>query len=1454
MNATPFLRIAAAIFVVAATIPLRPAPAAERAPTAVLVGVQASALRGSGSPIDALIAVVRAASAERLFTAAPHRIDARSIDAPRTVVYRVALPAGADPYAAIAALQANGAVFAEPDHQARALAVPDDPLFAEQWGLGKINVAAAWDVITGTPGTIVAVVDSGIDFTHPDLAARLWTNPGEIADNDVDDDNNGYVDDVHGWNFVEENADASDVSGHGTQVAGVAAAAGNDNFGITGVCWNCSIMPLRVVQANGAANYSDIAAAVSYAAAKGAHVILIALGGRSDSAALRLAVANAADAVIVAAAGNDGAAQPIFPAAYDSVLAVTAATRDDARWSPSNFGDWVDLSAPGEGIHAPLLGGGWAEASGTSMAAPHVAGVAALVRALRPHFSPAQVRGQLIATARQPAIGALPGRGIPDAGAAVGAPRPLLSRRTALVDGVADGRLGIGASATLTVELANDGFDAAGLTVEVVSNHPAVTITGTPILLDALPAGQVRQVGPFVLDVADSVGFASVVSLTLQVRAADGEFAADFPITLATRSSEVEVCGALPDAAVWTPVHTWIVTCTARIDAGRTLFIAPGATIQFAPGAALDVRGVLSAAGTAEQPIVFESLDEAWDGLSFHGDEASGSALLHARVRGAAVGVRCSGAAPRLRHIMVERGGVQCDAGNELSAAGRRLRTTRIDAHGAFNRFALADADGDGDLDLAVLRSGVRIEVLHNDGAGRFGDRSIVAEGGFWAALAWGDFDSDGRLDLFAAAYGAPHVVFLRRNDGYTSREVGTSPGTSGVAVADSDRDGDADILVGSLSGSNTLFRNNGAATFSAVPVATTEDRTTAVALADLNGDARPDVIVANDSEFFGRASRWFPNTSGESSAPIYINGTRRNDRDLALADIDGDGDLDAALVSRWWTSAVLLNSGSGQFMVHTVFGSRNWYDSVDSVDWGDFEGDGDLDLAVAYAYRRGEVLLNDGAGRFTLGLPFAADANGAFDVTWADLDADGDLDLLTGADSDAATVQWNETVAALELSDSVITGNVIISGNAVVSQTAVHGAMNMTGAAHLTEVRVLNGDLRAGDDSTLERVRIFGGGMVVGAHAVVSASEALGAAGYGLETGADALVVGARLVGNGAGAFVQSGRITGSLFAANAGAGLQIGDGEVMASTFVDNGECAVQVIGSSVKISDTSLVRSGAYDLIVNSAPGAIVDASGNWWGDGVPTPRILDGRVDAARAIASSDPPRSAPDANAPAYVRSVSLQPDDVVGIETLRVDVHFSRPMDQDASVRFLSSEDFPADGFYDAAWMSSERFTASYDVSVQVRRGAHTLRIAGAFGADGVEIAPDERTTFTIDYAETLTASAPPPSPRVALETSTDMTRLTLRWSSRIADVTAWRYAVGRAPGAADVVNWTQIAGSGARRPEAVIEVVRAGLRLDPRTNYYASVQARNAAGLWSPLGVGGSPLSARAYVPLIAR
>ena len=160
--------------------------------------------------------------------------------------------------------------WAEPDYIARAASVPDDPLLPGQWGLAKVNATAAWNVVTGTQSVVIAVLDSGIDKTHIDLSGKLWVNPGEIAGNGIDDDNNGYVDDVNGWDFVNNDNDPSDDNGHGTQVAGIAAAETNNAAGMAGMCWNCKIMPVKVMQGSGVANYSDITAGVLYAAQKGA--------------------------------------------------------------------------------------------------------------------------------------------------------------------------------------------------------------------------------------------------------------------------------------------------------------------------------------------------------------------------------------------------------------------------------------------------------------------------------------------------------------------------------------------------------------------------------------------------------------------------------------------------------------------------------------------------------------------------------------------------------------------------------------------------------------------------------------------------------------------------------------------------------------------------------------------------------------------------------------------------------------------------------------------------------------------------------------------------------------------------------------------------------------------------------------------------------------------------------
>ena len=154
---------------------------------------------------------------------------------------------------------------------------------AHSRGLNKIHAPAAWDTTTGsaTPPAIVAVIDPGIDLDHPELQGQLWTNPGESA-NGLDDDGNGKVDDLHGWNFLGTSNDLSDSNGHGTQVAGVIAAKGNNGAGIAGLCWDCQLMVLKVMSAGGVSNYSDIVNAIYYAADKGAAVINLSLGGYAE--------------------------------------------------------------------------------------------------------------------------------------------------------------------------------------------------------------------------------------------------------------------------------------------------------------------------------------------------------------------------------------------------------------------------------------------------------------------------------------------------------------------------------------------------------------------------------------------------------------------------------------------------------------------------------------------------------------------------------------------------------------------------------------------------------------------------------------------------------------------------------------------------------------------------------------------------------------------------------------------------------------------------------------------------------------------------------------------------------------------------------------------------------------------------------------------------------------------
>jgi subtilisin family serine protease len=304
----------------------------------------------------------------------------------------------------VATAKRHGPVTA---HAAQASAT--DPRAGEQWALqgdAPMGIDTAWRQTTGADVT-VAVIDSGIDLGHPDLAPNLWTNAGEVPDNGIDDDNNGYVDDVHGYDFVEGDGTPQDANGHGTHVAGILAARGGNGIGGAGVAWQARLMTIRVLDGQARGTTAAVASGLRYAVDNGARIVNLSLAGPTSTPDLEDAVryAQARGVLIVVAAGNDGAdlaTAPTYPAAYgeDNVLGVAATTRDGGLSSVSDYGPGADVAAPGEQILSTALGGGYEWRTGTSMAAPEVAGALVLLAAARPDLDADGLRDALLAGVR----------------------------------------------------------------------------------------------------------------------------------------------------------------------------------------------------------------------------------------------------------------------------------------------------------------------------------------------------------------------------------------------------------------------------------------------------------------------------------------------------------------------------------------------------------------------------------------------------------------------------------------------------------------------------------------------------------------------------------------------------------------------------------------------------------------------------------------------------------------------------------------------------------------------------------------------------------------------------------------------------------------------------------------------------------------------------------------------
>ena len=291
--------------------------------------------------------------------------------------------------------------YAEPNYIFHICSEPNDTFFDQQWALNQsndhdIDAPEAWDYETGDSNVVIAVIDTGVDWEHVDLADNIWNNTAETV-NGIDDDGNGYIDDIRGWDFVYNDSNPMDDHNHGTHCAGIIGAVGNNGVGVSGVCWNCSIMPVKAINSWGGGYETDLANAIIYAADNGADIISMSWGGYFDSSLIRDAIdyAYSKGVVLVAAAGNSNTDTESYPAAYSHVIAVAAVDENDEKAYFSNWGTWVDVAAPGVNILSTIRNDNYDRYSGTSMACPFVAGLSGLILSNSSTLTPEQVKSIL---------------------------------------------------------------------------------------------------------------------------------------------------------------------------------------------------------------------------------------------------------------------------------------------------------------------------------------------------------------------------------------------------------------------------------------------------------------------------------------------------------------------------------------------------------------------------------------------------------------------------------------------------------------------------------------------------------------------------------------------------------------------------------------------------------------------------------------------------------------------------------------------------------------------------------------------------------------------------------------------------------------------------------------------------------------------------------------------------
>ena len=505
-----------------------------------------------------------------------------------------------------------------------------NPLYMEQWGIGHLNINAMWNLpLINKRRPVIAIVDTGVDIIHPDLKENIWINPKEGDGSSAqDEDGNGFVDDIHGWNFVDNYMDVSDDNGHGTHVAGIAAACNND-LGVVGANPLAYIMPVKVLKSDGTGDIATAARGIIYAAENGADIINMSFGGGPD---LALTLKDALDkafqtSILVASAGNNGKSiydnsdpfhpGTIYPAAYYCVLGVQALQQDGSLAGYSNYDpdgptfstDGVDgrnyeLKAPGTAIMSTMPDGDYRLLNGTSMASPLVAGAISALQMLKEYGNREMLFGDLIHLNCDFAK-------MLDNSLERGAMIDFVSLRIDDSEGNNDGRFDAGETIKLYPTIRNTWKNASNIKLNLTIDEmykDLVAITSNDVDFGFSPSyyGRNESMNPIIIQLSNSIGDGTRIKMKLIVTADGMEIPCQTEY-IQSVNNVVKLKGLITENTSLTANKNYLITGTLGIIDGVTLTIEPGTKIQFESGASIGLsdEGNIIANGTPQKPIVF---------------------------------------------------------------------------------------------------------------------------------------------------------------------------------------------------------------------------------------------------------------------------------------------------------------------------------------------------------------------------------------------------------------------------------------------------------------------------------------------------------------------------------------------------------------------------------------------------------------------------------------------------------------------------------------------------------------------------------------------------------------------------------------------------------------------------------------------------------------------------------